>query len=358
MSDFRISETGGMNNMSGDDILGGGQPDPAPVRAPPPVEEIANAEDIINQNESMGDSEMHGEEEANENPELVADNEQPESGDGSEVEIRAFKQDHKFKLDPKDELLRKTLSLGVAAPKWKQKLSEVTDELSALKKDSGHHKERAQVWDELRDLRDNGHYEEVARMVLDDKFDEFRDAILNEYTVGQSGSEAERYELERSRTSRAQKYREEQSRKEIERLRTDLEGREDATREQTMRSTGEAVLRKYDMSQYVDDADEAQELNEMLWEMSWADVNRKFGEGDELPSSLEIQRAFARRAKLLRGGRSRAVENQVQQVTDTKREEARTAAKAAATKNYPSTAAKDIDKLKSARSARELFGLL
>lgn len=359
----RIAEAEGMNMMSGpvslNDISNGNQP----IEAVGPTgrdntTEIEDPIDTSVRGDLMGDDKFHVE---GEEPEVTESEESSEESSEEqpevpEVEVTAFKQKHKFKLDPSDKELQSTLKKGLFAQKLQSQLDKTTAELTALRGQTAEVTERAQVWDELRELHSQGHYEEIARLVLDDKFDALRNAIIEEYEISTNGSPDERHALEMARRERDKKWALEQVRKENERLAKELDARDDAVREKALRTHGEAMMRKYDMSQFMDDPNEAQEANDDLWELAWSKLSA-LGE-DVDPTPRQIEQAFAQVARRMRGGRQKVINSRVQEATNRKREQAKIAAKTAATAKYPVKA--DDDRLKNwnGRTAKSFFDTL
>lgn len=350
-----IQESQGMSDFGGPISLSSVESAAVPQRAatPAPETEIPNTQNpVVNHNE-MGDSEFHDDRE--QAPEAEAKSSEPAAP--AEMVIKSEGKQYKFNLDPADAKLAKALELGLGARKWRSELDKTKSELEKLKATNPKLQERAKVWDEVKELRESGHYEQVARAVLGDKFEAFRDQILREANVFEAGSPEEQFAIKEERLARDKQYAEQQSKKEIDKLRAELDARDDRVREETMLNRGEAMLRKYDMSQYVNSPDEAHELNTAVWELAWNTLLQSHGDKEQDPSAIEVERAFARAAKLLRGGRSKVVENRVQAVTEQKRAQAREAAKTAATSNY---VAPTDNKLKDwdQRSARDLFRVL
>jgi hypothetical protein len=348
----QISESAGMNMLSSEISLSA--PNTPATQAP--VTDIVDHDDHQARSDVMGDDKVHGSE-----PEQGVESKEQETKANepaapAELTITAGKTQHKFKLDANDPELQKALKLGVGARKWQAERDALRKELETFK--SGDLTERAQVWDELKELRNAGHLEQVARLVLDSQFDALKEQIIQEYRVSEEGTPDEQYAHKMTKTEQAQKWKDDQARKEIEKLRSELDARDDRVREDTLKTRAESMLRKYDMSQYVADANEAHELNSAVWELALTNLMNQHGESNTDPSTLEVERAFARAAKILRGGRSKVVENRVQAVTEQKREAAREAAKTASTKNYSTSA--DANKVKDwdGRSAKSLFASL
>lgn len=350
-----ISESTGMNDFSGPTSLVAESPAPRSATPTPVDTEISNSPERTVNHSEMGDSEFHTGEEKNEAEPAAAE---PKTTN-SELIVTSENKRYKFNLDPADAKLKQALELGLGARKWRSELDKTKSELEKLKSSNNPQlQERAKVWDEVKELREAGHYEQVAKAVLGDKFDAYRQQIIDEYNALENGSPDDVHALEKNRLARDKQYTEQQAKKEIDKLRAELDARDDRVREDTMLSRGEQMLRKYDMSQYVNSPDEAHELNTAVWELAWNTLLQTHGEQDKDPSSLEVERAFARAAKLLRGGRSKVVENRVQAVTEQKRAQARDAARTAATQNYSAPTQDNKMKDWDGRSTRDLFRAL
>lgn len=343
MAQFELPEAEGMDQISGDFSLDSvGQSQPAPEEQGLPLADYEmEAGEVIEEDSE----EVASEEESSESQEAP-----------STLEVKALGRNHTFNLDPEDETLKKTLSYGVAAPKLKEKLNAARKELEEFKSgDYAQVKEQAEVWDQLSELKSKGHLEQVVQAVLGDEFEAFMESVRDEVITFHEGTPDERNELLQKKQNKVQEWKDEQARKRIEKLENELSSREEKVALDRLETTGTSMLRKYDMSQYVDDPDEASELNDTMWELAWTNVKKSLGDRDVQPSSVEIERAFARAARLLRGSRQKATDNAVAAKLEKKKTEAKKAAKTAATSKY--TGSNDIKGKWDGRTAKSFFDL-
>jgi hypothetical protein len=254
-----------------------------------------------------------------------------------EFEIKGAKGVHKFKLDPNDEQLQKTLKMGLGAAKWQRERDEARRELAKLKPDATAATEKAQVWDELERLAKGGHRDRVARAVLGDEgYAELVKEIVRETIGYEQATPDERARMDQDRARKEREWQDNTHQRQKKSLEDKYQALEDKIETDRLRSLGTAALQRHDFTGYVADKDVANAMNNKLWRLAWSDLEDMSDQGQDItPES--IQRVFAANAKVLRAGQSKAVNEKVAKVIEDKKVAAKAKAQVVATERYPTS---------------------
>ena len=311
--------------------------------SPPPVyqdsdDEFFNQEQALPSKEEGGESSevvegSEGESNSQEEAETSVSDEGEQTA-AQEVSIDAFKKEHKFKLDPEDADLRRTLRRGIKAPKIKAELDKIQAELAEFQKPEV--AEKIQVWDELKEYAAEGEYDRVMQAILGDQYDEFLDRKVSERLEYEEADPARRAEMDLDKYKRQQSWKEKQWNKEKEAQAAQEQARQEAATLDKWESYGVPALEKFGFSDSeVVDEDRRFQLNQHLWESTWSAIEN-YAQGDESKiTPALVQKAFKRKASLLKYGSTKPVEAQVEQALEKKKEEAASTAAGIATANYP-----------------------
>jgi len=342
---------------------------PEATEAPPPPSFKESEDGFFNQVQDGLEGEEAPAEEATEEPvsegENVEDAEISEPTDSEqtaadEVSIDAFKKEHKFKLDPEDADLRRTLRNGVKFKKGKADLNKVKSELEALQ--APEVQEKIQVWDELKSYVADGDYDKVFQSILGDAYGSFLEQKLSDKLEYEEADPARRAEMDMDRYKREQSYKERQWEREREEIRAKEQSRQDTATLDKWEGYGVPALDKYGFNESeVSDADRRYQLNQHLWESTWTAIEN-YAKGDESKITPNlVAKAFQKKANLLKYGTTKPAEKRVEEVTEQKKQEAAVTAASVATANYPKPAVNSgvvNDWMKGSGGARDLLNLL
>lgn len=260
------------------------------------------------------------------NHEGDVDNEDVENellGDGTkgplEMEIKGDKKAVKFKLDPNDKDLKRTLEWGLAAPRFVRERKEAKQQLDELQKSSAILSEKASRIDEVQELIASGRHNLAVKTLLGEEAYKkyYADTVLKRVKYDTADSDEERNQI-------AQQFRDEE--REDERH---LSGRErnkllSANQEliskeegRLQRATAVSEHARYRFDEVDSDPAVQEAMSGKLWKLAMADIEEWVGanEGKVKPTKEHYRKAFQENYKFLIGSRKSA---------DTKREVATT----------------------------------
>ena len=282
----------------------------------------------------------------------------------SKIEIKGDKQLREFTLDPDNKELLETLKYGVGARRafneaavYKKKLADLESKYEGF----DDVRQKANIIDDVKRLVEQGHTTQAIKAILGDEgFDSFRKQEIISTIDYENAPPEERYEMDLARKDREKQWEMDKSEKRIQELETRANKQQDQVEFDRIHGLGETYLAKYDLSDYISDADTAQQMNDAMWNLAWDDIKVLKEQGVEIAAS-HVEKAFRRRAHLLRGSLKKSVDERLNKATDAKRETAKTQAQMIARTNY--TSAQDsntsmVDKLKSATSNLDRLKIL
>lgn len=249
----------------------------------------------------------------------------------AELEIKTANGSRKFVLTPDNAELRRELTRAQGVPALQSKLDKTVAEL-------GKAKERAGVWDELQSLTEAGHDERVVRAVLGKNFDRFRKQLVDEELGLQNGDPDQQAAIKAARIQRDREFEQAQAKREIEARDNKLREIEDREAEASLRTAGLAAAAAFDVRKVIDDPDQAHALNKSLWRLAWQDLEDQAKDTGRAPTASEIRAAFEATHRVLVAGIKKATTKQVDKIIETKKQDAKTKVRAAATERYPTTA--------------------
>lgn len=258
------------------------------------------------------------------------------------LEVKGNKGVQKFELKPDNEVLKRTLQFGLAAPQWKKErdLANVrATEAEARVKPLA---EKAKFQEEVGSLTQAGHYEQAARMALGEKgFDTLVETLVTEALEYAEANPQRRLEIERAREGRGRAYEKWQTQKQISSKDARLEELENGIETQRLESLGTVALKTHDFRRLIDDADLAHSMNEKLWKLAWTDLESLAEAGKDITPAA-IDEAFKTNAKVLSSVVKRQTQATVAKVVETKKADAKAKAQVVATANYPKTDGPDL----------------
>lgn len=279
----------------------------------------------------------------------------------AEVEIKAAKGLHKFKLDPNDEELIKTLQLGVGARPAFSKAAKLEKEINELKSKSSEYesaREKAQMIDDFQELANKGFYEQAIKAMLgEEAYDQFRRGSIISHIDYENASPEERFEMDKQRMEQDRRWSEMQKEKELDRKTRELEELRSQALEDKWMGIGTKLLSKYSMDAYVDDPVLAEEYNEELWASAWNTMEALYPDNKDW-TPTELEKIFRKKARLFRGGLEKQVEGRLNKATEAKKAKAKEQAQMAARQNYTSNTDDVRSKIKQSASALERLNFL
>ncbi len=208
-------------------------------------------------------------------------------------------------------------------------------EAKALKAQVAPLTEKGAVWDELQSLAQAGHTDRVVRAVLGDQaYAAYRKQVSDEENGYASADPTERRALDSERARRDAEFARTQDTKKLTAAEARLNAQEDRIESDRLRGVGQAALAKYSFREVVQDADQAEAMDQELWSAAWTKLEALSEEGHEISAQL-VSRVFAQKSKVLRGGVAAAVQARTTQVIEGKKSVAKAQAQVAATANYP-----------------------
>jgi hypothetical protein len=255
------------------------------------------------------------------------------------LEVKGPKGVKKYDLTPDNAELKRALEYAEGFRPMQAQRDKALQEAKTLKSENGSLREKAVVWDELQSLAQAGHTDRVVRAVLGDQaYAAYRKAVADEETGYASADPAERAAIDKARAEREASYQRTQDSKRIKDLESRLEAQQDQVETDRLRGIGQQALAKFSFRDTVQDGDLAEQLDQELWTSAWSRLEALSDEGHEVTPQL-VQKVFAQKAKVLRGGAAKVAEQRVQTIVEGKKQVAKQQAQAAATARYPSQAA-------------------
>jgi len=269
------------------------------------------------------------------------------------VEVKGAGKNAKFNLKPDDPELVKTLQYGIQAEKWLKQRNEARNTLKAKEQEIAGLSEKAEVWNELRELAQLGQYDQIVRAVLGDKFDDYEATRQRlENATPDERWEHEKKQLEAQRTLERNRLN-----RELQSERDKAAKQNEAALENRLHSMATREFARHDFAKYGLNEDLQQQLSEDLWEGAWSMVDR-YIEAKGLSSKDITQdmlnKAFERKYARLTAAFSQAGSSQASKILDAKKQEAKQQVRAATTERYPQSGSVESNLKGWSGSAKEL----
>lgn len=261
---------------------------------------------------------------------------EPGEDDFIELKVKGRKEPVKIPKNWDDEKVQEYLNKGA---RFDTKMSE----LAQMQKDLQAERERLKDYDsksevasrvaEAQKLAAEGYREHALRVLLGDQAEEYIDAITAEREEYKNADPMRRLEIEKERSERDKTLRTKQAEDKIAELEARLNARSEEVQEAEYTGYVEDAKSRYDLSQWVEDADHASDLNDMLEASAMREIQRlqrqREAEGRENITQRDIRRAFATRAKRLvaniEGQSSKKADAKVSQTAETAKKNAQVA---------------------------------
>lgn len=247
------------------------------------------------------------------------------------LEVKGPKGVQKYVLDPADAKLKQALAMSQGFRPMQVERDRARAEAKALAAEVSPLREKAQVWDELQGLSQAGHTDRVVRAVLgEQKYAEYKQQVLTEA----SASPQERAALDRTRAEKDRDYERTRAEDRIAKVEARAQAAEDRAETDRLRGIGQSSLARHTFRGTLQDSDQAEALDQELWSSAWSKLEALADDGQDITQQT-VERVFAQKAKLLRGGVTAAANTKVDQIVAGKKQAARQQAQVAATERYP-----------------------
>lgn len=252
------------------------------------------------------------------------------------LEVKGPKGVKRYDLNPDNAELKRALEYAEGFRPMQAARDKALQELKTLKAQFAAATEKSGVWDELQSLAQAGHTDRVVRAVLGDQaYAAYRKQVADEVTGYESADPAERARIDAQREAQESKFAATQYEKKMQALEAKIQAQEDKVETDRLRGVGQQALSKFSFTDVVKDADLAEALNTELWASAWTSLEGMAEAGHEITPQL-VNKVFAQKAKILRGGAAQVAEARVQQIVSSKKQAAKQQAQAAAVARYPS----------------------
>lgn len=270
-------------------------------------------------------------------PEGTTDNNVPEV----ELKVKGFKEPQKIKLDPNDETLKSLLNKGI---RFEKKMAETAEQRRALEQrlsqlqDYEAKAEVAERVEAARKLAEQGYHQHALSTIMGESADSFIDTLVEERIQYQNASPEERLQIDLDRQKKQEALQRQRDADRIAKLEAQINSRSEEVREAEYTGYIDDAKSRYDLSQWVDDSDVADSLNDMLNSAAMSDIlklqRQREAKGESNITQRDIRRAYAKRAKQLIQHQERQSSKIADEKVSQQAETAAKNAKVASTKNY------------------------
>ena len=236
-----------------------------------------------------------------------------------------------------DQLI--TLGLG-ARPVFSER-DKLRKQVGVKDKELAELRPMKDLWNKLEAAK--GNHDELYQHIFGKSFKEVIDAEIERRRVYESASPEERKLLDYQRSIEEMKRQMEEQQQSWQQRQKDAETKEQHARQREVRAQFMPEFHKHEFSSKVDDPVMAEKLNTILWRQTVANLKREFGESEQIPQEA-IRREFASVASLLEGNAAKRAKAEVSKAVEQKKQQAKTQAQQASTRNYTKSTDKDLAK--------------
>lgn len=258
-----------------------------------------------------------------------------------ELKVKGFKEPQKVKLDPNDENLKSLLNKGI---RFEKKMAETAEQRRALEKrlnELQDYESKAEIADKVaaaQKLAEQGYHEHALATIMGESANSLIDTLVEERIKYQNASPEERLQIDLDRQKRQEELQRQRDADRIAKLEAQINSRSEQVREAEYTGYLEDAKSRYDLSQWVDDSDVADSLNDMLNSTAMSDIlklqRQREARGEPNITQRDIRRAYAKRAKQLIQHQERQSSKIADEKVSKQAETAAKNAKVASTKNY------------------------
>ena len=316
-------------------------------QAPAEESSPAASENLEPNPDEPRDNLLHEEEET-----AASSDEKPKEPEGF-VEVKGAGKNTKFNLKPDDPELLKTLQYGLQAKSWLEQRNSARNTLKAKEQEIVSLSEKAEVWNELRELAQLGQYDQIVRAVLGDKFEDYEATRQRlENATPDERWEHEKKQLEAQRTLERNRLG-----RELQAERDKSNKQDEAALEGRLHSMATREYSRHDFAKFGLNEDLQHQLAEDLWEGSWNMVERYVESKGLTPKDITqdmLSKAFERKYARLTAAFSQAGSAQASKILDEKKQEAKQQVRVATTERYPQSGSVDSSLKGWSGSAKDL----
>ena len=367
----KIDATDAMPSQSGDANLGDALFSAMSGETPTQVPTETHVNEVFKDTSSDLENLLAQDSKPDPEPQATESSEEPSADtdatpevDEIEFKVKGFKEPVKLPKNWEDPKVQEYINKGIRFDKRMAELAQVQKDLQGKLEQVNDYADKAELADKVaaaRSLMESGHSEEALQTLLGESTNDMLESLVEERIKYQNASPEERLKMDLARKERQRSLREKQDADRIAKLEAQINARSEQVREAEYSGYIEDAKSRYDLSQWIQDADEASSLNEMVDAAAMkAIVNlqrRKEANGEPNITQRDIRREYANRVKrVLKGLERQSSSNATEQVSK-QAEVAKQNAQVASTKNYEQT---DVLKEweKSGQSMSELVDLL
>lgn len=261
-----------------------------------------------------------------------------------ELKVKGYKEPLKLPKNWEDPKVLEYLNKGARFDKKMQELAKQQKDLEQKLGSFQDYESKAELASRVenaRKLMSEGFSKHALKMILGDNTDEFIGSLVDAELEYRNAAPEKRLQMDLDRQKQEELLARQRDADRIAKLEAQINARSEQVREAEFTGYLEDAKGRYDLSQWVEDADEASALNEMLNSVAMSDIiklqKQREALGQENISQRDIRRAFATRAKVLLNH----AESRSAKLADTKiAQQSQVAAKnaqAASSKNYGQT---------------------
>jgi len=238
----------------------------------------------------------------------------PPPASAPELEIKSDGKMFKFKLDPEDKDLRRTLEWGKAAPRFVKERKEAQREVERLKQENGTLSQQASRIAELEDILKGGNEALAVKALLGEegykKF--FNDQVFKRvrYELADDADEKAKIAQEFLNAEREQERF--LNNREIKKRDEKLASYEFEKHAQVQRSIAESEYYRFSFAQHEQDETKQEALQHKLWKLAMSDIEeyaddvKKNTGKDPVLTREQYRKAFETNYKFLVGNRKAA----------------------------------------------------
>jgi hypothetical protein len=258
-----------------------------------------------------------------------------------ELKVKGYDKPVKVKIDPADESFKSLLNKGLRFDKRVQEIAQQSKDLEAkLQKfaDSESKFEVAERVEAARRLMDQGHKEHALATIFGENTEAFIESLVEERVAYQNASPEKRLQMDLEKQKSTEQLQRQKDADRIAALEARLNARSEQVQETEFSGYIEDARSRYDLSQWVDDADAVSDLNDMLHSAAMADIikiqRKREANGEQNVTQRDIRRAYANRAKRLIQNQERTSSKIADEKVSQQSEVSKQNAQVASTRNY------------------------
>ena len=299
----------------------------------------SDLESLIDQDEApVGDAEPA--------PEPAAD---VPTIDELELKVKGVKDPVKVPKNWDDPQVQELLNKGARFDVKMQEIAKQTQDLEARLKQTDDYAEKSEIADRVNSAKEflkDGHKKHALAAIFGDSTESFIASLVEDEVAYQSASPEERLNIDLARQKQNEQLRAKNDSDRIAKLEARINARSEQVQEAEFTGYIEDAKTRYDLGQWVEDADAASDLNDMLHTAAMSDIVRlqrsRESKGLSNVDQRDIRRAYASRAKRLIASQDSQSSKLADEKVAKQSEAAAANAQVASTKNYGQPSVNDM----------------